>query len=153
MHLKKIDYLFLAFIASICLLIFILPSTTSNIEVKVQEGVKFGKLATSSKAIEPDYSKIALKCTVLERLDGSPLNVCLGKFYDELIPDQAYVMGQYFNSSSTINIHVPYKTDVMMHELYHAVDVFQPNRDDETQAYEFQKLFIQLKEKNLLYAD
>ena len=62
-------------------------------------------------------------------------------------------MGQYFNSSSTININVPYDTDTMMHELYHAVDVFQPNRDDETQAYEFQSLLKKLKEKNLLYAD
>ena len=153
MRINKSDYLFFAFIAFICLLVVILPSTTSNIKVKVQEGVKFGKLATSSKTIEPDYTKIALKCTILERLDGSPLNVCLGKFYEELIPNQSYVMGQYFNSSSTITIHVPYKTDVMMHELYHAVDVYEPNRDDETQAYEFQKLFIQLKEKNLLYAD
>lgn len=156
MRISKIsrgDVIFWTIIIGICLSLPFLPSPTSDNQIKVQGEAKFGERATSTKVIEPDYSKIALKCHVLERLDKSPLNVCLGKFYESREPNQAYVMGQYFNASSTINISVPYDTDTMMHELYHAVDIFQPNRDDETQAYEFQSLFRQLSDKKLLYAD
>lgn len=154
MRLNRSDYLFLGIIALVLLGVCLLPTTTSSVDVKVRQGAEFGNLATGTKALEPDYSQITFKCDILKRLDNSDLTVCLGKFYEKVdTTGKPYVAGQYFNSSSTIFINTPYTTDTMMHELYHAVDVFQPNRDDETQAYEFQKLFIQLKEKNLLYAD
>lgn len=154
MKINKKDVIFLSILALFVLLIWFLPTPTSSNEIKVAQGVKFGEIATSTRVIEPDYSKIAFKCDILKRLDDSDLTVCRGKFYENVdTTGHPFVAGQYFNSSSTIFINTPYTTDTMMHELYHAVDVFQPNRDDETQAYEFQKLFIQLKEKNLLYAN
>lgn len=90
-------------------------------------------------------------CINLKRLNNQTLKFCSLKAKMDATTTPR-VMGQYDRLTDTILLDKDSPLDRIIHELEHAVDVYQGNqlRDSETKAYEMQSFILQLQEQKII---
>ena len=88
--------------------------------------------------------------TILKRLDGRELKFYKRKEPLELKAGISQVRGYYFRKEDEIYVDNTNETDLILHELFHAVDIGDARKGSEDRAYDFQQLYWQLRDKKII---
>ncbi len=124
-----------------------------NINAKINKSVSktVTTLASTTKVIELDTIPENYNCINLKRNSGELLKYCTGNKSIQVKPGVAAVHGMYIRSEDAIYINKDEDNDIILHELYHANSVFKNgDRDEESKAYDFQMLYLQLIDKQII---
>jgi hypothetical protein len=138
-------------IVSISILIIVLTTVYNSYYLLKEEprlpevfGVAEFKNCQTGKIDYPVIVNQNFSCLQLKRLDDKILKFCEGELYPNGRQHKCHVGGQYNLTEDTIYLPLNSQKDVIIHELYHSVDMFRRKKDQEFKAYEFQSLYGQL---------
>jgi len=100
-------------------------------------------------ALTMDSTPANYDCIKLHRLDNKELTFCTRK-KPLVLKEGSNIRGMYVSNIDTIYLDKDSPNSRILHELFHAVDIYNKKDNSEIRAYEMQFLYEQLLVKNII---